>query len=86
MLNQAAFIGRVKEINKTDTSYIIKILAPLTEKKSTIITFTKNGINNLIDECIEIGTLIGVKCHIETNDKEEIKFIADQLTLYRQKN
>ena len=90
MINQITFVGRLKEMITQDDYYIIKIEVPRRIKKnntkhSDIITLTKYGINQLMEEQMEIDGIVGVKGHIETDDNEIMTNVIDRLTFLSSK-
>ena len=86
MLNQIIFVGILKEMIIKDDYYIIKLEVPRyfkrenNTKHSDIITLTKYGINQLIEEQMEIDNIVGVRGHIETDDNEIMTNVIDRLT------
>ena len=73
-----------------DDYYIIKIEVPRRikendTKQSDIITLKKYGINQLIEEQMEIDSIVGVRGHIETDDNEIMTNIIDRLTFLSSK-
>lgn len=91
MINQITFVGRLKEMITQDDYYIIKIEVPRYFKRendtkhSDIITLTKYGINKLIEEQLEIDSIVGVRGHIETDDNEIMTNVIDRLTFLSSK-
>lgn len=90
MLNQIIFVGILKEMIIKDDYYIIKLEVPRRikendTKRSDIITLTKYGINQLIEEQMEIDGIVGVKGHIETDDNEIMTNVIDKLTFLSSK-
>ena len=90
MLNQIIFVGILKEMIIKDDYYIIKLEVPRrikenNTKHSDIITLTKYGINQLMEEQMEIDGIVGVKGHIETDDNEIMTNVIDQLTFLSSK-
>lgn len=91
MINQITFVGRLKEMITQDDYYIIKIEVPRYFKRendtkhSDIITLKKYGINQLIEEQMEIDSIVGVRGHIETDDNEIMTNIIDRLTFLSSK-
>ena len=86
MINQITFVGRLKEMITQDDYYIIKIEVPRYFKRendtkhSDIITLKKYGINQLIEEQMEIDSIVGVRGLIETDDNEIMTNVIDRLT------
>lgn len=91
MTNQITFVGLLKEMIIKDDYYIIKIEVPRyikrenNTKQSDIITLKKYGINQLIEEQMEINGIVGVKGHIETDDNEITTNVIDRLTFLSSK-
>lgn len=90
MLNQIIFVGILKEMIIKDDYYIIKIEVPRRikendTKRSDIITLKKYGINQLMEEQMEIDGIVGVKGHIETDDNEIMTNVIDKLTFLSSK-
>ena len=90
MLNQIIFVGTLKEMIIKDDYYIIKLEVPRRikendTKRSDIITLTKYGINQLMEEQMEIDGIVGVKGHIETDDNEIMTNVIDKLTFLSSK-
>lgn len=90
MLNQIIFVGILKEMIIKDDYYIIKLEVPRRikendTKRSDIITLKKYGINQLIEEQMEIDGIVGVKGHIETDDNEIMTNVIDKLTFLSSK-
>ena len=90
MLNQIIFVGILKEMIIKDDYYIIKLEVPRRikendTKRSDIITLTKYGINQLMEEQMEIDGIVGVKGHIETDDNEIMTNVIDRLTFLSSK-
>ena len=90
MINQITFVGRLKEMITQDDYYIIKIEVPRRikendTKRSDIITLKKYGINQLMEEQMEIDGIVGVKGHIETDDNEIMTNVIDKLTFLSSK-
>ena len=91
MLNQIIFVGILKEMIIKDDYYIIKLEVPRYFKRendtkhSDIITLKKYGINQLIEEQMEIDSIVGVRGHIETDDNEIMTNIIDRLTFLSSK-
>lgn len=90
MTNQITFVGRLKEMITQDDYYIIKLEVPRRIKEndtkhSDIITLTKYGINKLIEEQLEIDSIVGVRGHIETDDNEIMTNVIDRLTFLSSK-
>lgn len=90
MLNQIIFVGILKEMIIKDDYYIIKLEVPRRikendTKRSDIITLKKYGINQLIEEQMEINGIVGVKGHIETDDNEIMTNVIDRLTFLSSK-
>lgn len=90
MLNQIIFVGILKEMIIKDDYYIIKLEVPRRIKEndtkhSDIITLTKYGINQLMEEQMEIDGIVGVKGHIETDDNEIMTNVIDKLTFLSSK-
>ena len=90
MINQITFVGLLKEMIIKDDYYIIKIEVPRRikendTKQSDIITLKKYGINQLIEEQMEINGIVGVKGHIETDDNEIMTNVIDRLTFLSSK-
>lgn len=90
MLNQIIFVGILKEMIIKDDYYIIKLEVPRRIKEndtkhSDIITLKKYGINQLIEEQMEINGIVGVKGHIETDDNEIMTNVIDRLTFLSSK-
>ena len=90
MINQITFVGLLKEMIIKDDYYIIKIEVPRRikendTKQSDIITLKKYGINQLIEEQMEIDSIVGVRGHIETDDNEIMTNIIDRLTFLSSK-
>ena len=90
MINQITFVGRLKEMIIKDDYYIIKLKLPRRIKEndtkhSDIITLTKYGINQLIEEQMEIDSIVGVRGHIETDDNEITTNVIDRLTFLSSK-
>lgn len=90
MLNQIIFVGILKEMIIKDDYYIIKLEVPRRikendTKRSDIITLTKYGINQLMEEQMEIDGIVGVKGHIETDDNEIMTNVIDKLTFLSSK-
>ena len=90
MLNQIIFVGILKEMIIKDDYYIIKIEVPRRikendTKRSDIITLTKYGINQLMEEQMEINGIVGVRGHIETDDNEIMTNVIDKLTFLSSK-
>lgn len=90
MINQITFVGRLKEMITQDDYYIIKIEVPRRikendTKRSDIITLKKYGINQLMEEQMEIDGIVGVKGHIETDDNEIMTNVIDRLTFLSSK-
>lgn len=91
MTNQITFVGRLKEMITQDDYYIIKIEVPRyfkrenNTKHSDIITLTKYGINQLMEEQMEIDSIVGVRGHIETDDNEIMTNVIDRLTFLSSK-
>ena len=85
MINQITFVGLLKEMIIKDDYYIIKLEVPRRikendTKRSDIITLKKYGINQLMEEQMEIDGIVGVKGHIETDDNEIMTNVIDRLT------
>ena len=90
MLNQIIFVGTLKEMIIKDDYYIIKLEVPRRikendTKRSDIITLKKYGINQLMEEQMEIDGIVGVKGHIETDDNEIMTNVIDRLTFLSSK-
>lgn len=91
MINQITFVGLLKEMIIKDDYYIIKLEVPRYFKRendtkhSDIITLKKYGINQLIEEQMEIDSIVGVRGHIETDDNEIMTNIIDRLTFLSSK-
>lgn len=90
MLNQIIFVGTLKEMIVKDDYYIIKIEVPRRikendTKRSDIIILKKYGINQLMEEQMEIDGIVGVKGHIETDDNEIMTNVIDRLTFLSSK-
>ncbi len=90
MLNQIIFVGILKEMIIKDDYYIIKLEVPRRikendTKRSDIITLKKYGINQLMEEQMEIDGIVGVKGHIETDDNEIMTNVIDKLTFLSSK-
>ena len=90
MLNQIIFVGTLKEMIIKDDYYIIKLEVPRRikendTKRSDIITLKKYGINQLMEEQMEIDGIVGVKGHIETDDNEIMTNVIDKLTFLSSK-
>lgn len=90
MLNQIIFVGILKEMIIKDDYYIIKLEVPRRikendTKRSDIITLKKYGINQLMEEQMEIEGIVGVKGHIETDDNEIMTNVIDKLTFLSSK-
>ena len=90
MLNQIIFVGILKEMIIKDDYYIIKLEVPRRikendTKRSDIITLKKYGINQLMEEQMEIDGIVGVKGHIETDDNEITTNVIDRLTFLSSK-
>ena len=90
MLNQIIFVGILKEMIIKDDYYIIKLEVPRRikendTKRSDIITLTKYGINQLMEEQMEIDGIVGVKGHIETDDNDIMTNVIDKLTFLSSK-
>lgn len=90
MLNQIIFVGILKEMIIKDDYYIIKLEVPRRIKEndtkhSDIITLTKYGINQLMEDQMEIDGIVGVKGHIETDDNEIMTNVIDRLTFLSSK-
>lgn len=90
MLNQIIFVGILKEMIIKDDYYIIKLEVPRLikendTKRSDIITLKKYGINQLMEEQMEIDGIVGVKGHIETDDNEIMTNVIDKLTFLSSK-
>ena len=90
MLNQIIFVGILKEMIIKDDYYIIELEVPRRikendTKRSDIITLKKYGINQLIEEQMEIDGIVGVKGHIETDDNEIMTNVIDKLTFLSSK-
>ena len=90
MLNQIIFVGILKEMIIKDDYYIIKIEVPRRikendTKRSDIITLKKYGINQLMEEQMEIDGIVGVKGHIETDDNDIMTNVIDKLTFLSSK-
>ena len=90
MLNQIIFVGILKEMIIKDDYYIIKLEVPRRIKEndtkhSDIITLKKYGINQLMEEQMEIDGIVGVKGHIETDDNEIMTNVIDKLTFLSSK-
>ena len=90
MLNQIIFVGILKEMIIKDEYYIIKLEVPRRikendTKRSDIITLKKYGINQLMEEQMEIDGIVGVKGHIETDDNEIMTNVIDRLTFLSSK-
>ena len=91
MINQITFVGLLKEMIIKDDYYIIKLEVPRYFKRendtkhSDIITLKKYGINQLIEEQLEIDSIVGVRGHIETDDNEIMTNIIDRLTFLSSK-
>lgn len=90
MINQITFVGLLKEMIIKDDYYIIKIEVPRRikendTKRSDIITLKKYGINQLMEEQMEIDGIVGVKGHIETDDNEIMTNVIDKLTFLSSK-
>lgn len=90
MLNQIIFVGILKEMIIKDDYYIIKLEVPRRikendTKRSDIITLKKYGINQLMEEQMEIDGIVGVKGHIETDDNEIMTNVIDRLTFLSSK-
>lgn len=90
MLNQIIFVGILKEMIIKDDYYIIKLEVPRRIKEndtkhSDIITLKKYGINQLMEEQMEIDGIVGVKGHIETDDNEIMTNVIDRLTFLSSK-
>lgn len=90
MLNQIIFVGILKEMIIKDDYYIIKLEVPRRikendTKRSDIITLKKYGINQLMEEQMEIDGIVGVKGHIETDDNDIMTNVIDKLTFLSSK-
>ena len=90
MLNQIIFVGILKEMIIKDDYYIIKLEVPRRikendTKRGDIITLKKYGINQLMEEQMEIDGIVGVKGHIETDDNEIMTNVIDKLTFLSSK-
>lgn len=90
MINQITFVGLLKEMIIKDDYYIIKLEVPRRikendTKRSDIITLKKYGINQLMEEQMEIDGIVGVKGHIETDDNEIMTNVIDKLTFLSSK-
>ena len=90
MINQITFVGLLKEMIIKDDYYIIKLEVPRRikendTKRSDIITLKKYGINQLMEEQMEIDGIVGVKGHIETDDNEIMTNVIDRLTFLSSK-
>lgn len=90
MLNQIIFVGILKEMIIKDDYYIIKLEVPRRikendTKRSDIITLKKYGINQLMEEQMEIDGIVGIKGHIETDDNEIMTNVIDKLTFLSSK-
>ena len=90
MTNQITFVGLLKEMITQDDYYIIKLEVPRRikendTKRSDIITLKKYGINQLMEEQMEIDGIVGVKGHIETDDNEIMTNVIDRLTFLSSK-
>ena len=90
MTNQITFVGRLKKMITQDDYYIIKLEVPRRikendTKRSDIITLKKYGINQLMEEQMEIDGIVGVKGHIETDDNEIMTNVIDKLTFLSSK-
>ena len=90
MLNQIIFVGILKEMIIKDDYYIIKLevsrrIKENDTKRSDIITLKKYGINQLMEEQMEIDGNVGVKGHIETDDNEIMTNVIDRLTFLSSK-
>lgn len=90
MLNQIIFVGILKEMIIKDDYYIIKLevsrrIKENDTKRSDIITLKKYGINQLMEEQMEIDGIVGVKGHIETDDNEIMTNVIDKLTFLSSK-
>ena len=90
MLNQIIFVGILKEMIIKDDYYIMKLEVPRRikendTKRSDIITLKKYGINQLMEEQMEIDGIVGVKGHIETDDNEIMTNVIDRLTFLSSK-
>ena len=90
MLNQIIFVGILKEMIIKDDYYIIKLevsrrIKENDTKRSDIITLKKYGINQLMEEQMEIDGIVGVKGHIETDDNEIMTNVIDRLTFLSSK-
>lgn len=90
MLNQIIFVWILKEMIIKDDYYIIKLEVPRRikendTKRSDIITLKKYGINQLMEEQMEIDGTVGVKGHIETDDNDIMTNVIDKLTFLSSK-